>query len=316
MNPVKKVPLPLSGVMLGTLALGNLLQMPLTAGLQPAGNTIRFICGLLAAVMLVLLLLKLIMYPKMFAEDMKNPIMAGVAATFPMALMLFSVYWKPVIKGASKVIWWIAIILQIVLIIYFTAKFIVKLDLKKVFAAYFIIYAGGTVSALTGPAYENLKVGTVFFWFGLITTAILLVIVTARYIKLPDVPDPAKPIFCIYAAPVALLTAGYVDAVMPKNLAFLKVLYIISLVLYVIALIKALGCLKLPFFPSYAAFTFPFVISAIAAKKTMACSMNLGAPWPWLKPVVIIETVIAVIFVVYAIIRFAMHIFGPAKKEA
>ena len=133
--------------MLGTLALGNLLQMPLTAGLQPAGNTIRFICGLLAAVMLVLLLLKLIMYPKMFAEDMKNPIMAGVAATFPMALMLFSVYWKPVIKGASKVIWWIAIILQIVLIIYFTAKFIVKLDLKKVFAAYFIIYAGGTVSA-------------------------------------------------------------------------------------------------------------------------------------------------------------------------
>ena len=73
--------------------------------------------------------------------------------------------------------------------------------------------------------------------------------------------------------------------------------------------VKAVGYLKLPFFPSYASFTFPFVISAIAAKQTMACLMNMERPMPVLKYVVLIETVIAVVFVVYTLVRFLQFIF-------
>ena len=57
MNIIKKVPVPLCGVMLGFAALGNLLQS--------YGEGIRLVCGIVAAFLLILVLLKLIIFPKM-----------------------------------------------------------------------------------------------------------------------------------------------------------------------------------------------------------------------------------------------------------
>ena len=129
MDPIKKVPVPLAGVMLGCAALGNLLQAVFTNVLGNAGtgDALRLVCGALAAFMLVLILLKIIMHFDMIKEDMKNPIMASVAATFPMALMLLSTYLMqvagPSVKPVANIIWWVAIGLHAVLIVYFTIKF-------------------------------------------------------------------------------------------------------------------------------------------------------------------------------------------------
>ncbi len=302
---IKKVPLPICGLMLGCAALGNLLQS--------YSDGVRYVCGLCAAFLLILALLKLIMYPDTLKEDMANPIMASVAGTFPMALMLLSTYVKPFI---GRYIWLFAISLHIALIIYFTAKFIVKLQMPKVFASYYIVYVGIVVVAVTAPVYDNLSVGTAAFWFGFVTLILLLVLVTYRYMKFPEIPNPAKPLICIYAAPTSLCIAGYVQSVTPKNYYFLMAMFIVATAIYIFALIKAVECLKLPFFPSYAAFTFPFVISAIAAKQTMACAANMGHPLPYLGYIVMIETVIAVVLVVYTYIRYMMAIFGENKQSA
>ena len=142
----------------------------------------------------------------------------------------------------------------------------------------------------------------------------LLILVTVRYIKFPQVPEPAQPLFCIYAAPASLCIAGYVQSVTPKSRTFLLVMLALAVILYLAAFIKAVGCLKLKFYPSYAAFTFPFVISAIASKQTMACLANMGQPLPILKPIVLIQTIIAAAFVIYTLIRFLGFIFAPEQK--
>lgn len=304
-NVIKKVPLPLCGVMLGTAALGNLLQS--------YSEGIRYVCGVFAAFLLVLVLLKLILFPGAFKEDMKNPIMASVSGTFPMALMILSTYVKPFIGKAAYYIWLFAIALHIVLIIYFTITFIAKLAMPKVFASYYIVYVGIAVAAVTAPAYEKLSIGSAAFWFGLVTLVLLLVLVTYRYVKFKEIPDPAKPLICIYAAPTSLCIAGYVQSVTPKNYTFLMVMLAVATVLYIFALVKAISFLKMPFYPSYAAFTFPFVISAIATKQSMACAANLGHPMPFLATVVLIETIIAVVLVAYTYIRFMGAIFGGKK---
>lgn len=90
---IKKVPIPICGVMLGAAALGNLLQS--------YSEGIRYVCGVFAAFLLILALLKLIMFPGAVKEDMKNPIMASVSGTFPMALMILSTYVKPFIGQAA-----------------------------------------------------------------------------------------------------------------------------------------------------------------------------------------------------------------------
>ena len=302
---IKKVPIPLCGVMLGLAALGNLLQS--------YGEGIRSVCGIVAAFLLILVLLKLIMFPQMIKEDMQNPIMASVYGTFPMALMLLSTYVKPFIGPAAMYIWYFAILLHIVLIVYFTVKFILKLQLPKVFASYYIVYVGIAVAAVTAPAYEKTGIGSIAFWFGFVTLILLLVLVTIRYVKCPQVPEPAQPLICIYAAPTSLCIAGYVQSVMPKSRGFLLAMLAVATVLYIFSLVKAIGYLKLKFYPSYAAFTFPFVISAIATKQTMACLANMGTPMPVLQYVVLVETVIAVVFVVYTLIRFLGFIFASNK---
>lgn len=293
---IKKVPIPLCGVMLGTAALGNLLQS--------YSEGIRYVCGIVAGLLLVLVLLKLCLFPGMVKEDMKNPIMASVAGTFPMSLMILSGYVKPFIGKAAYYIWLSAIALHLALIVYFTLKFITKLQMPKVFASYYIVYVGIVAASVTAPAYESLAIGSAAFWFGFFSLIVLSVLVTIRYVKYKEVPDPAKPLICIYAAPTSLCIAGYVQSVTPKNYGLLMGMFAVAGILYIFALVKAVGYLKLPFFPSYASFTFPFVISAIASKQTMACLMNMGRPIPALQYVVLAETVIAAVFVIYTLVRF------------
>ncbi len=158
---VQRVPIPLCGVMLGTAALGNLLQS--------YSERIRYFCGIMAAILLLFILLKLICFPNSVKEDLKNPIMASVAGTFTMALMILSTYVKPFIGQISFVIWIIAILLHIVLIIYFFVKFIVHLQIDKVFASYYIVYVGIAVASVTAPTYEQLGIGSAAFWFGFVT---------------------------------------------------------------------------------------------------------------------------------------------------
>lgn len=306
-NAIKKVPISFCGVMLGLAALGNLLQS--------YGEGIRYICGIAAAFILVLVLLKIVMFPQMIREDMKNPIMASVSGTFPMALMLLSVYVKPFIGGAARYLWFFAIGLHIVLIIYFTINFILKLQMTKVFASYYIVYVGIAVAAVTAPGFDQLNVGTAAFWFGFASLILLFILVTLRYIKYPEIPEPARPLICIYAAPTSLCIVGYVQSVMPKSRIFLLAMLVPATVFYIFALVKAIGYLKLQFYPSYAAFTFPFVISATAAKQTMACFADMERPVPFLKPVVLVETIIAAIFVIYTFIRFMGFVFGMNKLK-
>ena len=303
---IKKVPIPVCGVMLGTAALGNLLQS--------YSESVRYLCGVFAAFLLILILLKLILFSDMIKEDLENPIMASVAGTFSMALMILSTYVKPFIGQAAYYIWLFSIGLHIVLILYFTVKFVVKIQMPKVFASYYIVYVGIAVAAITAPVFEKPALGSLAFWFGFVSLVALLILVTYRYIRFKEIPNPAKPLICIYAAPMSLCVAGYVQSVTPKNYGFLMGMFVIAVILYVFALVKAVSYLKLPFFPSYAAFTFPFVISAIASKQTMACAENLGHPLPFLQYLVLAETVIAAVLVIYTYVRFLAAIFGPNRK--
>lgn len=298
---IKKIPIPLCGLMLGVSALGNLLQS--------YSKNIRYICGVFAGFLLILTILKLIFYFNDVKKDMENPIMASVSGTFPMAIMLLTTYIKPFIGEIAYYIWLLAIILHIALIIYFTIKFIFKLDIKKVFASYYIVYVGIAVASVTAPIYNQIIIGTVCFWFGFVSFILLSILISIRYIKYKEIPEPAKPIICIYAAPMSLCIVGYVQSITQKSYTFLLAMLIVSTVLYIFALVQFIKYIKLPFYPSFASFTFPFVITAIALKQAVACANTLGNPITYLQPLVLIETIIAVAFVLFVYFNFIKFIF-------
>lgn len=309
---LKALPLPVSGVMLGLAALGNLLSAVLT-GLchaPAAGNALHALCGVLASLILLALVLKTVCCFPGVKAAMQNSVTASVSGTFPMSLMLLSVYWKGALGGGAKAVWIFAVALHAVLIVWFTPKFFRHFRLENVFASYFIVYVGIAAAAVTAPAYGMEKLGAAAVWFGLVCLAVLAVLVTARYVKLPA-KELAKPLVCIYAAPVSLCPAGYVQSAATKSPAVLESLLALSTVILAVVLTQLPGLLKLPFYPSYSAFTFPFVITAIAALQTMVCLKKLGAPLPWLRPLVLAETALAAALVVYALIRYCAAVFRP-----
>lgn len=299
---LKKLPLPVTGVALGAAALGNLLES--------YSSGVRLFCGGVSLVLLVLVVLKILLYPGQFREDMQNPIMASVFGTFSMHLMLLAGYAKPFLGSAAAVIWYVGIVIHVCLILYFTAKFIRKLALEKVFASYFIVYVGIVVASVTAPAFNAQAVGQAAFWFGFVLLLGLLVLVTWRYLKRKEVPAPAQPLFCIYTAPASLCLAGYMQSFPEKSWPFAVGLALLALVLYIVALVKLPKYLRMPFYPSYAAFTFPFVISAIGMKMMMAYASAGGHVIPGMNILVLVETVIACALVAYTIIRYGMFLLG------
>lgn len=305
MSVFKRIPVPICAVILGMFGLGNLIQS--------YSEGLRLLCGAVGAVLMVMFLIGVVLDLKKFLGEMENPIMASVFCAFPMAVMMLATYVKPYIGASAKGIWFAGVAIHVVMILYFTVKFVLHFSIEKVFASWFIVYVGIAMAGITAPAFGTESIGSACVWFGIVALVVLLILVTMRYVKKP-VPDPAKPVICIYAAPTSLCIAGYIQSVTPKSLSLLTVLWAAATVLFLLACVKFVQYFKLPFFPSYAAYTFPFVISAIASKQLMACAANMGSPMGFLSTVVLVETIIATCTTLYALIRYLVFLFTAPKQ--
>ena len=306
---LKKTPLPFCGVALGLAALGNLLST------YPNGATIKNVCGALSALILIWLFVKFVTNFNAFVEELKNPIMGSITGTYCMALMILGGYKWPN-ADVGKTIWFIGLILHVILIIYFTKEFVFKFGIKKVFTSWYIVYVGIVAMNINCVDFGMQDLGKIVFWFGFASTIVLLVLVTYRYLIIKDFMPPAIPLFCIYTAPVSLCLAGYMNTFTPPEPSIIYFMLILSLVIYLIVLINLPRFLAMPFYPSYAAFTFPFVISAIAVKLTTAkfLTSNNPALANTTKMIFTVQTWIAAVLVAYALARYIMFII--ASEEA
>lgn len=306
---IKKVPVPLCGVILATASLGNLLK--------EYSSGLHMFCGAFATFLLALVLLKFAMYPKMIMNDMKNPIVASASGTFPMAVMVLSTYAVPLFgKDVAYMVWMAAIALHLTLMVYFTFQFMLKLKIKNVFASYFIVYVGIAVAAVTAPTHGREDIGAMTFLFGFVALFLLAGLVGYRYIKHRDIPQGAKPLFCICAAPVSLCLTGYLQSVENISSGMVLGLLVVATVIYAFVLVKAVSYLmRLPFYPSYAGFTFPFVICPTAASQAMAHFESMGYSLISLKFLVIFEIIVGVAIVSYTVLRYMRYLFTDIEEK-
>lgn len=131
---IKKVPIPTAGVALGLAALGNLLQ--------PYAEIAHIACGALSLFLVAMLVAKLIMFPSMLREDMKNSVFASVSATFFMTLMQLAGYLAPVAIVPAFGLWCSAVAGHFVLMTWFTLYYIRRFKLTEVFPTYFHLLRG------------------------------------------------------------------------------------------------------------------------------------------------------------------------------
>ena len=292
MSLIKNIPIPICGLILALLSLGNLTQ-----DIHPY---LKYIFGSIGVIFLILILLKIIFYPKSIKDDFKNPVIVSSSGTFSMSLMILSTYIIQFNSTIAYTIWIIGIGLHILLMIYFTYHFIAhNFNISNVYPSYWIVFVGITMGAITSSIHDVTEIGFVFFIIGFIAMLITLPLVIYRYLKEPAIPDGNKPLICIFTALISILIVGYINSSPSISNEFLSALYILACVFYIFAFVKFIEYRNLEFYPSFAAFSFPFVISALATKGILA---KLGINFITL--VLKIEIALAIVIVLYVLIRY------------
>lgn len=308
-NFIQKLPVPMAGLMLALAALGNLLQS--------YSESVRLFFGILSAVLALFLAAKAILCFDGIRKDLQNPVIASVAPTFSMGLILLAGYLVKLSAPVAFALWIAAIALHWLFIFYFSAKFLLHFNFQKVFASYFIVYVGIVTVSVTAPAFGQTGFGRAMFWFGFATYLPLLVLALYRLLVIKNFAAPAKPTNAIFAAPAALCLAGYLASFEQKSAAMILFLLVLSQLLYLAVLCGMPAMMKAGFFPSYSGFTFPLVISAISLKQAAGFFAKAGTPVGFLNALVPIETGIAVIAVLYVLFCYLSFLFRktPVQKQ-
>ncbi len=180
-----------------------------------------------------------------------------------------------------------------------------NLEMKNVFPTYFIAYVGIVVGAVTSPVFNCIQLGIYIFYFGFAAYMLLLLLVTYRYIKMPPQEAAVKPLICIYTAPMSLSLAGYFAVIPEKSFLMITIMQICAQLLFFFILSLMPKLLRLPFYPSYAAFTFPFVITAIALKQSLAYYASMGVLLhDFFYCLYVFEAICATCIVVYVTIHY------------
>ena len=249
------------GLALALAALGNLL-LPLENG-----TTIRYICGALSLLVLVIFALKLFLDRGHASEELKTPVPLSVLPTATMTIMLLSTYIRPHLPNVALITWYAAIIVHVLIMLVFIKRFVMGFQLGTVFPSWFIAGVGIVAASVTAPAMNAILIGQIAFYVGFVCYFAILPLVVLRMNKVRVFPEPARKTVAIFTAPMSLLIVGYFQSFVSQEQGQPILIYFmlaIAALSYIYVTFMMFSLLKIKFYPTYAAFTFPYVISALA----------------------------------------------------
>ena len=263
---------------------------------------------MLGLFLMFLILLKIVLAMKHTISTLNDPIVASVSPTFTMSLMVLSVFLKRLSAFSllANVTWWTALILHLILMMYFIYLHVLPKELKihDVYPSWFITFVGIGVISATSPDF-GLEVGKVVVWITLLFYFILLPIVMHRVFILRKMHKSLLPLITNITAPGSLGLVGYLTVVEAKSKIFVIFLFILSQAIYFITLGLLTKLLRSAFYSSYAAFTFPLVISATAVNLTSKLSVFQFLN---LELLANMEILIAIAIVTYVLIRYCIFL--------
>lgn len=301
---LKIIPIPICGLILALVSLGNLLKID---GLPKFGNAV----GLIGIALMSLFVFKIIFTFKHTLSHLNNHIVASVAPTFTMALMVICTYFLEfkAIQPYLSYIWLGIVFLQFVLMFYFAYFFLLSksVEIHHVYPSWFIIFVGiGVISITSNNFYPEF--GRWIFWLALSFYLLLLPIILYRVVHVKNMEEPTLPLITIIAAPGSLCLTGYLNAFDNKNILLVTLLIVLSQGLYFVILTKLPKLLVIDFYPSYAAFTFPLVISAMAVTTTANFYIERGYTANLLHWVAVLESILAFMIVFYVLFKYIHYL--------
>ena len=300
---LNRLPIPAGCVALGLTGLGTLLA----AYFSP----LLLLFGILSAVIQLLVLLKLFV-PGQFRKIIEDPLTLSTLAGTSMAMMLTAAPMRSVLHLSGAIVLWAAgLLLHLAIMAAFSVRlFRVKPGSDTVRGSWLLVYVGIAAAAISAPAFSAQVIGRILLLpAGLAMLILLPLIYRAEHSA--KIPEKQQPLFCITAAPASIWLVGYLSSASQPSGNLVLILLIFSQVLYIPALIRFFRTFRNPFAPSFAAFTFPFVITATALKRAAGF---LGFS-DSVQILITLEILVALVFCVFTVWKYCRFLLS-AKKAA
>ena len=295
MKFVRSIPISICGLSLALAALGNLLL--------PYGAEVRYTLGILSAVVLFIFALKLFLDLPHALAELKTPVPLSVLPTATMAIMLLLTYIRPYVGYLAVYLWYAVIIVHLCIMFLFAKRFILNLKIGTVYPSWFIAFVGIVTVSVTAPAMDALPVGQAAFYVGFVLYFAALVLIIYRMTRPIYVPEPLRLTTAIFTAPMSLCIVGYFASFEQQNVTLVYMMLAIAVISYFYVSFKMLTIfLKAKFYPTYAAFTFPYVISAIAFR--LGNNFLIGQGHTLLSPLAVASEWIAGLVVLYVCVHY------------
>lgn len=309
-NLFQVVPIPISGLMLGLVSLGNLF---LSMGQTAFGH----VCFFIGIFLFLLIIGKLIFAFSSILTEMQNPIIASVSPTFTMGTLSISsgLHYYGVHEFVIHMIWILAATTQVFIIFYFVRTFIWKkrITISDIYPSWLIMFVGTAVMPLTASDLSGIFTKSIVI-FAVCALIVLVPILILRGFVRKDLPEPTIPMLTILAAPASISLAAYFQQ-FESRFGIVLTLFIVAQILYLLVLSKLPSALQLPFYPSYAAFTFPLVISATATNGVIHYFEQNGLSTSWLETYFYFQLTFSAIIVFYVLIRYINYLSIQVRQQ-
>jgi Tellurite resistance protein and related permeases len=300
-EPIRIIPIPILGLLLGIISAGNMLS--------GYGNIFKILAVLTFSFMALMIISKIVIYTDVIIKEFENPVVAAISSTFPMAIVVLSSYIYPISSFVACIICGLAILMHVILIIYYTIKHLPNFNIQQALPSLFVIYGGIAIFSVVSPIFNAAWIGQISFWFGFAIYLFLLPVISYNVIIIKSIPKPLLPTTAIFAAPASLCLTGYLNSFQEKNMLVIWFLASLSITMFFIVLFSMPKMMKNTFLPSYSSFTFPFVISAIAMKTLSIFLISIGLEIVILKYLIYFQEFLALFLVIYVLVKYIAFLF-------
>lgn len=251
----------ISGTSLAFITLSNCWIMKDITYLKPIAITI-------AIVMLMLMTLRVILFPKKMLKELKDPVIGTFYPTIGMVLWLVSAYFYPHSPKLFGAIWIACVIYHYGILIFYTIIRIKEKKFRHIMPTCFIVYTGmitGSVASKEMDGYLISVIAHFMLMFGFIFYTLLLPVVLYIVFRSEILDDHKLPTVGIVCSPAPLGIVGILSIEKTPNMYMLLWLIVTGLILLVVVYGYIIKLFSEGFKPAYASFTFPLAIATLAA---------------------------------------------------
>lgn len=209
--------------------------------------------------------LKMLFYFDAVIQEFNHPIRINFFATVSISLLLLSIIYSEISIMLSSILWYSGATLQ-TFFTFYTINFWMKknIDISHLNPAWFIPIVGNVIVPIGGENFAPFTILFYFFAVGIFFWIILLPIIMNRIIFYQPLAHKFIPTLFIMIAPPSISFISYIKLTGTFDL-FASFLYSIGLFFTLLLLLKINDFIKLPFFISWWAFTFPLAAITIAS---------------------------------------------------